>query len=141
MTNSPYNYLVKPGDVVKVRIKSAPSTGTGVQLFFKTNEHTAQNGTGGVSTAVGEYYPNNQWQTVTMPIWEEVYGETIQAIRIDPIGNNDSFVSTGSYEIDWVYIGPDDAFNTPVVLDFDSDDTTDWTPSRSTVKKENGVLG
>ncbi len=140
MTNNPYNYVVKPGDVVKVRIKSAPSTGTGLQVFFTTNVHTSLTGTANISTGVGEYYPSNQWQTVTMPIYSAVYGQTVQAIRIDPIGNNDSFVSAGSYEIDWVYIGPDDAFNAPIALDFDANDTTDWTPTRVTVTKADGVL-
>jgi len=140
MTNRPYNYIVKPGDVVKVRIKSAPSTGTGLQVFFTTTTNTSLSGTGGISTGVGAYNPDNQWQTVTMPIYSAVYGQTVTAIRIDPIGNNDSFSSKGSYEIDWVYIGPDEAYNTPILADFGSGDTTAWTATRATVTKADGVL-
>ncbi len=104
-TGSALSHKVISTDVVKVRIKSDPCIGDGLQVFFMTD--TNANPAGGISTDIAPYTPNKQWQIITLPIFSEVVGKTIKGIRLDPIGNNNSFQSNGSFEYDWVYIGPD----------------------------------
>ncbi len=104
-TGSALSHKVTSTDVVKVRIKSDPCIGDGLQVFFMTD--TNENPVGGISTDIAPYEPNKQWQIITLPILSGVVGKTIKGIRLDPIGNNNSFQSSGSFEYDWIYIGPD----------------------------------
>ncbi len=104
-TGSALSHVVTADDVVKVRVKSDSCIGDGLQVFFMTNDN--ENPTGGISTDIAAYTPNGEWQVITLPIYSAVVGKTVKGIRLDPIGNNTSFVSEGSYEFDWVYIGPD----------------------------------
>ena len=135
-----FNYQVKTGDVVKVRIKSPTGSGSNMQVFFMTETNKVP--TTGIQTKDTSYTPNGDWQIITLPIEAAVYGKTVKGIRIDPISN---YNATGVFEIDWIYVGTEDEFNAPLVVDFGVGDETEWeTPTTgnnvATSVKENGVL-
>ena len=123
MTNKPdsFHYIVKPGDVVKVRIKVASGTGTNLQVFFMTE--TNERPTGGISTADVSFTANGNWQTITLPIFDAVIGKTIQALRIDPVSY---YSKSGDFEVDWIYIGPDEELEPYIVMGFGTNDYTSW---------------
>lgn len=131
------NHIIKPTDVVKVRVRSQVGSGNGMQVFFMTDENSGP--VGGVQTKDVSYTPNGDWQIVTMQIEPRVIGRKVIGLRLDPIFN---YTANGTFEYDWVYIGPDVDVNTPLLVDFDENDTTAWNPTgnHATATKENGVL-
>jgi len=123
MNTGSVNYTVASGDVVKLRMKIDKGTGSNVEVFFLTNKNTTYSGT--YMTNPTSYTPDGEWSIVTLPINSNTVGTTISQIRIDPLVN---YTTTGNYEIDWVYIGPDN-------------DDTAWTgANKMTATLADGVL-
>lgn len=123
MSTGNLNYKVAAGDVVKIRMKIDKGTGSGVEVFFLTNKNSGYNGT--YMTTPTSYTPDGEWSIVTLAIRSDNVGATVSQIRIDPLVN---YTATGNYEIDWVYIGP-------------NNDYTAWTGAgRMTATLADGVL-
>ena len=100
-----YNHTITSSDVVKMRIKSDASIGTGAQVFFMTDQNA--NPAGSIQADNTTYVPNGEWQIITLNINSSAVGRTVMGIRIDPTNTTSAESTTGNFEIDWVYIGPD----------------------------------
>ncbi len=100
-----FNYVIMPGDVVKVCIKSDPSIGDRLQVFFMTDGSSTP--LPNISTVIADYTPNGEWQTITLRMLDNLVGKQITGLRLDPIGNNEAFQSEGPYQCAWIYVGPD----------------------------------
>ncbi|MBE6985697.1 MAG: DNRLRE domain-containing protein, partial [Ruminococcaceae bacterium] len=98
------NYTIKEGDVLELRLKvtSTNADDKGTQVFFLTEDDKTWNST--KSKLFSSASVNGGYQTFTGTI--PGVGKTITALRIDPINTDRSSTSTGTYEIDYLYIGP-----------------------------------
>ena len=99
-------YTIEKGDVVEIRMKSNVTSGTArdqMEFFFVTLQKP-QYGASGYLTEIFSH--NNSFQTIRMTIPESFAGQTVSGIRIDPLANGAGDALGGSFEIDYIYMGP-----------------------------------
>ena len=102
-------YPVAEGDIVEIRIKNTVNSGsyTPLQLFYVTREHTNYTEDKSVRDTHSTY-PANEYVTARMTLPAAAVGQVITAIRVDPVNTYATDPGTGSYAIDYIYIGPAD---------------------------------
>ncbi len=101
-------YNIQKGDVVEIRLKSNVTGGkvnNQMEFFFVTLQQPNY-GASGYLTNI--FTHNNTYQTIRMPIPDSFAGQTVSGIRIDPLANGPSDALSGTFEIDYVYMGPKD---------------------------------
>ncbi len=99
-------YTVKTGDVVELRIKNNVTAGayTALQLFYTTKEHTNYTEDKSVRDS-NNTYPNS-YVTVQMPLPAAAVGQVLTSLRIDPVSSNATNPATGTFDVDYIYVGP-----------------------------------
>ncbi len=98
-------YYPQKGDIVEIRLKHSVTSGTpGMTEFFYTTLNSPNYD--GQKYICHTAIANNSYQTIRMTLPDKVAGETITAIRIDP--SNGVGTLQGSFEIDYIYLGPKD---------------------------------
>ncbi len=102
-------YPVADGDIVEIRIKNTVTSGsyTPLQMFYVTQEHTSYTESKSVRDT-RTTYPADEFVTVQMKLPADAVGQIITAIRVDPVNTYATDPGTGSYAIDYIYIGPAD---------------------------------
>ena len=100
------DYIVQSGDVIELRQKvtSTVSTDAGAQVFFLTADDKTWNSSKSVNFTTATV--NNGYEVLTKTVSASAVGKTLTALRIDPTNTGSSSTSTGTYEIDYLYIGP-----------------------------------
>ena len=122
-------YPVAEGDIVEIRIKNTVTSGsyTPLQMFYVTQEHTSYTESKSVRDT-RTTYPADEFVTVQMKLPADAVGQIITAIRVDPVNTYATDPGTGSYAIDYIYIGPADlspyAQNTSYTVTFCKPDGT-----------------
>lgn len=122
-------YPVAEGDIVEIRIKNTVTSGsyTPLQFFYVTQEHTGYTESKSVKDT-HTTYPADEYVTAQMKLPTDAVGQIITAIRVDPVNTYATDPGTGSYAIDYIYIGPADlspyAQNTSYTVTFCQSDGT-----------------
>lgn len=122
-------YPVADGDIVEIRVKNTVTSGsyTPLQMFYVTQEHTSYTESKSVRDT-RTTYPADEFVTVQMKLPADAVGQIITAIRVDPVNTYATDPGTGSYAIDYIYIGPADlspyAQNTSYTVTFCNTDGT-----------------
>ena len=103
------SYPVAEGDIVEIRIKNTVTSGSysPLQFFYVTQEHTSYTESKSVKDT-HTTYPADEYVTVQMKLPADAVGQIITAIRVDPVNTYANDPATGSYAIDYIYIGPAD---------------------------------
>ncbi len=121
------NYKFKKGDVVQVRMKAIVNetddmsdTASGFQFFFVNRADNTYNAIEDRKLARNF----GQWETITIPVPEKYIGWETGSIRIDPIDCATARVLKASYEVDYIYVGPEKKApgNDAIYFSFDNDD-------------------
>ena len=134
-----FGYRVKQGDTVRVRVRSEAGTGTGFEVYFLTDLNTSPTEEYVVRT--DDYNPDGTWQIVEIPLTGNIVGREIRGLRLDP-GVNNTYKNSGTFAIDWVYVGPEEEVKKPIVIEFDDNDGIEWynLGEVNNLTKANGVL-
>ncbi len=100
-------YTVKSGDIVEIRIKNTVTSGSysPLQFFYVTKEHTNYTDSKSVRDTSASY-PKDKYVTLQLALPAAAVGQILTGFRIDPINPASGVAATGSYEIDYIYIGP-----------------------------------
>ncbi len=101
-------YNIQKGDIVEIRLKSNPTAGTiknQMEFFFVTLEKPNYGQSGYL---ISSFTHNNTYQTIRMTVPDSFAGQTVSGIRIDPLANGGSDPLSGTFEIDYIYMGPKD---------------------------------
>ncbi len=121
------SYTFKKGDVVQVRIKTTITKPTnkqvGFQFYYSTRENPGYNST---KRIYDNYYDHitGEYEIVTLEVPEAHFGQTIADLRVDPVVSDLGTDADGTYEIDYIYIGPESRApgNDAIFIDFNNDD-------------------
>ncbi len=101
-------YQMQKGDVVEIRLKSNPTSGVinnGMEFFFTTLNYPNYDGQ---KYLMSDFSHNNSYQTIRMTLPEKYAGEIFSGIRFDPLPSGQSDALAGTFEIDYIYLGPKD---------------------------------
>ena len=100
-------YKIQKGDVVELRIKNSILSGsyTPLQLFYMTDHDTGFSGSKCMGHSATSY-PADEFVTVRLAFPTSVQGQMLKALRIDMVGATRDNPATGSYAIDYIYVGP-----------------------------------
>jgi len=108
-TGDALNYAINEGDIIELRMKTTitDGTATGVQVFFTTENSASFKESYSISKPTLDH-ANGKYAIITLPaVSGKAYlGETLTALRIDVLGTLKTNPVLGSYEIDYLYIGP-----------------------------------
>ena len=103
------HYNIAAGDIVEVRIKMSVASGynKGFQVFFTTTEQTSFDEQYSVANHNYEHV-SDQYVTIQLPFdsTRSYIGQSLTAIRIDPIAVPKGTECSATYEIDYIYLGP-----------------------------------
>ncbi|MBR6825814.1 MAG: hypothetical protein IKM59_04625, partial [Oscillospiraceae bacterium] len=104
----PIAYTPEEGDVIELRLKvtSTNTADKGTQVFFLTSEDSTWNSS--KSKFFSNAPVNQGYQTLSAPFPASGIGKVLTALRIDPVNTDKTSTSTGTYEIDYLYIGPEE---------------------------------
>jgi len=102
-----FAYSLQKGDVVEIRIKYNITSGTysGLQFFWLTEDSTQYNGTNRLLHSASAY-PQDEYILVRMYIPDSSVGDVMTGLRVDPVGTGTTNIPTGTYTIDYIYVGP-----------------------------------
>jgi len=101
-------YNIQKGDIVEIRLKSNVTGGTSknqMEFFFVTYQNPNYGQSGYLTS---NFTHNNTFQTIRMNIPDSFAGQTVNGIRIDPLANSLADSLSGTFEIDYIYMGPKD---------------------------------
>ena len=101
-------YSIQKGDVVEIRMKSNVTGGKSnnqMEFFFVTLEKPTY-GASGYLTEI--FMQDNTYQTIRMTIPDSFAGQTVNGIRLDPLSNGANDALSGTFEVDYIYMGPKD---------------------------------
>jgi len=121
------SYTFKEGDVVQVRMKTTLTKPTtkelGFQFYYTTRESNNYDST---KRIYDNYYEHitGEYEVITLEVGEAHFGQTIADIRIDPVVSDMGTDVDGTYEVDYIYIGPKNRApgNDAIFFDFNDDD-------------------
>ncbi len=120
------SYTLQEGDVLEIRLKVTSTNGAdkGTQVFFLTADDGTWNSA--KSKLFSNATVNQGYQTLSAAMPSGYVGKTLTALRIDPLNTDKTSTSTGTYEIDYLYIGaPENAPSKQadnLFFDFDSEE-------------------
>ncbi len=101
------SYKVKSGDIVELRIKTNPGTTdySALQVFYTTAADPTFTAAKCMSDTVQKTYANDTWYTLQLKLPTSAVGQTLTALRVDPIGTLATATVNGTYAIDYIYVG------------------------------------
>ena len=101
------SYAINSGDVVELRIQVTPGTSeyTPLQVFYMTDADTTFTSAKCISDTVQKTYAKDTWYTLQLKLPSSTAGQTLTALRIDPIGAPSNATVNGTYAIDYIYVG------------------------------------
>ncbi len=100
-------YDAHKGDILEIRIKSNVTSGnySGLEFFYTTREDTNY---GGNKYLIHTPTPNNSYQIIRMVLPDHVDHQLINGIRFDPVSCGGNEAIQGTFEVDYIYLGPKD---------------------------------
>ena len=122
------NHPIQSGDLVELRIKVTPGASeySPMQVFYTTAADSTFTASKCMSDVVQKSYANDTWYTLQFKFPASMAGQTLTALRVDPIGTLATATVNGSYAIDYIYVGAaskaPSAYSKTLFFDF-TDDT------------------
>ena len=101
-------YQAQKGDVVEFRLKSNLTSGTPnnvVEFFYTTLNSPNYDGQKYVCANIDH---DNAYHTIRVTLPDNAAGQIINGIRLDPMACGESEPLAGSFEVDYIYLGPKD---------------------------------
>jgi len=126
-------YTAKAGDIIELRLKTnLTESVNGTQIFFALDHSSSYTKEYATSVATISH-PTEDFTTVVFLIPENAayLGKTISRLRVDMVSSNSGSTATGSYEIDYIYIGPKEKSPSAQICDSLFFDFTDNTKARA----------
>ncbi len=131
----PFSRKISAGDVVEVRMKTNITSGTPstTQVFFATTSVTNYNEAFSIKATAADY-TGNTYETLTIPFSSSgsYIGQTMNKIRLDMVNPTSGSSLAGSYEIDYIYVGP--AVYAPSALNEDGNGDEETEPTEPSTK-------
>ncbi|MBQ2445980.1 MAG: heparinase II/III family protein, partial [Oscillospiraceae bacterium] len=102
-----FAYPLQKGDIVEIRVKYHITSGTysGLQFFWLTEDAPQYNGSNRLLHSATSY-PDNTYTVLRLKLPDSSVGDVMTGLRVDPVGTGSSNYPTGSYTIDYIYVGP-----------------------------------
>ena len=100
------DYVIQEGDVIELRLKvtTEGKDCSVAQVFFLTDAESNWNES--KSVVLADFASNAGYQTVSKAIPSTYVGQSLKTLRIDPIRTTSATAANGTYEIDYLYVGP-----------------------------------
>ena len=100
-------YDAQKGDIVEIRIKSNITSGNcgGLEFFYTTRADGNYDGNKYLITST---VPGSTYQIIRMPLPDHIDRQLVNSIRFDPVSCGENEGLKGTFEVDYIYLGPKD---------------------------------